>query len=182
MGTIIRPSPEVIAMPLYQELRVQAIALRDGLLHQPERGATITAMVRGFQTNAGVVGAGDQPSGLYGEMTQQALNFFLPEPNAPPVWRGTRPGSWTEPAWTRDVPRDVPGPERVITRDVPGPVREVTRTPVWVWGLLGTVGLVVVGVVVMAAASGSGKGKRRRTRGRRRSRRAAYKRRSRRSR
>ena len=110
-----------------------------------------------------------------GEATQQALNFFLPEPNAPPVWRGTRAGSWNQPAWTQTVVRDVPGPERIV--NVPGPERIVTKTPVWVYGLLGTLGLLAVGAVVFTAGGGKPRS-RSRKRGRRRSRRASYKQRS----
>lgn len=147
LGTISHPSAAVLAMPRYQELQALAIVLAAQLRANSPRAFSDAARanVAAFQRAAGVVGANELPSGVYGPATFLALDFFLPaSATTPNPWPGSRPGTWNQPDWTRDVAGPaVPGPERIV--NVPGETVVVEKTPSWVWWLLSLGSIVAVG-------------------------------------
>jgi hypothetical protein len=137
--------PEVELLPQYQTIRAQAVQLATALRHGRPREASLMRQVQEFQRAAGVVGVNDEPSGLYGPATLQALQFFLPPgTSAPPTWPGTRSGVWTPPAWVREAQAVVATP-----RPMPAPKPSYK----WVWWVV--LAAATTGVVVAVASKRS---------------------------
>lgn len=97
----VRAPAAIEASERFQDVRRQGAVLLEALARFAPRSADAMTAVRLFQVEAEVVGEGDQASGLYGPATRLALEFFMPVGTViPPAWEGTRPGTWTPPAWT----------------------------------------------------------------------------------
>lgn len=100
----VRAPAAIESSERFQDVRREGAVLLEALARYAPRSSEAMTSVRLFQSAAEVVGENEQASGLYGPATRLALEFFMPAGTSiPPAWEGTRPGTWTPPAWTRTV-------------------------------------------------------------------------------